>query len=68
MLARGGTSLREVKRAARRSLAASLLASDLPLRELSTRLGYSSTQALARFVRQEFGMTPIQLREELQRE
>lgn len=29
---------------------------------------YSSTQTLARFIRQEFGATPIELREELQRE
>jgi methylphosphotriester-DNA--protein-cysteine methyltransferase len=67
MLARGGTSLHEVKRAARRRLAMSLLAAPLPLKEIAKKLGYSSTQTLSRFVRQEFGKTPIELREDLQR-
>lgn len=68
MLARGGTSLHDVKRAARRRLAASLLSSSLPLKEIAKKLGYSSTQTLSRFIRQEFGTTPIELRQELQRE
>jgi AraC-like DNA-binding protein len=67
MLARGGTSLHTVKRAARRTLAASLLSSSLPLREIATKLGYSSTQTLSRFIREEVGTTPIELRKELQR-
>jgi AraC-like DNA-binding protein len=40
----------------------------LPLKEMAKKIGYSSTQTLSRFVRQEFGATPIELREELQRE
>ena len=68
MLARGGTSLHEIKRDARRKLAASLLSSSLPLKEIAKKLGYSSTQTLSRFIRQEFGTTPIELRQELQRE
>ena|ERR1035441_8824075 len=67
-LAAGGTGLHELKRLERRRLAESLLASSLPLTEIAKRLGYSSTQTLSRFVRQEFGTTPIGLREELQRE
>ena len=64
-LARGGTSLHDVKRSARRGLAASLLSSSLPLKEIARKLGYSSTQTLSRFVRQEFGTTPIDLRKRL---
>jgi hypothetical protein len=45
----------------------SLLSSSLPLREIARKLGYSSTQTLSRFIRQEFGTTPIELRRELQR-
>ena len=67
MLARGGAGLNEVKRAARRTLAASLLSSSLPLKEIARKLGYSSTQTLSRFIRKEFGTTPIELRKELQR-
>jgi hypothetical protein len=65
LLARDGTSLHEVKRAARRRLAESLLASSLPLKEIAEMLGYSSPQTPSRFIRQEFGATPISLREEL---
>jgi methylphosphotriester-DNA--protein-cysteine methyltransferase len=68
MLARDGISLHEVKRSARRTLAASLLSSSLPLKEIATKLGYSTTQTLSRFIRQEFGATPIELREKLHRE
>lgn len=68
MLAHYGTSLHDVKRSARRRLAVSLLSSPLPLKEIATKLGYSSTQTLSRFIRQEFGTTPTGLRKALQRE
>ena len=50
MLARGGTSLHEIKRASRRRLAESLLASSLPLKAVAKKLGYSSTQTFSRLL------------------
>ena len=41
----------------RRETAVRLLASDLPVRTVAHRLGFSSSQTLARFLRREFGMT-----------
>jgi hypothetical protein len=66
-LARIGTSMHDEKRATRRRLLESLLASALPLKEIASRLGYSSTQTLARFVRSEFGTTATRLRESLRK-
>lgn len=62
-LACDGVRLREVKRIARRTMASSLLATSLPVNEIARRLGYSSAQSLARFLRQEFGVTATTFRE-----
>ena len=63
MLARTGMSLHQVKREARRRLAASVFSSSLPLKEIPRQLGYSSTQTFSRFIRYEFGVAATALRE-----
>lgn len=59
---RQGIRLRDHLRLRRRELAVDLLGGDLPVRTLSSRLGFSSPQTFARFVRREFGDTPTGLR------
>lgn len=59
---RQGIRLRDHIRRRRRELALRLLGGDLPVGTLASRLGFSSSQTFARFVRREFGETATGLR------
>ena len=57
-----GVSARGYVARVRRHLALELLAKDLPVGTIARRLGFSSAQSLARFLRREFGVTASELR------
>jgi AraC-like DNA-binding protein len=62
---RRGLRLADHVKSSRRLLAERLLATDLPLTTVSDRLGFSSLQTFARFMRREFGATASQVRRRL---
>ncbi len=63
----GGRSLSRVRQECRADLAAILLESGVPVAAVASAVGLSGPQALGRFVRSCFGLTPTQLRAELRR-
>src|SRR5512144_1182080 len=62
---RRGVRLATYTKESRLKLARHLLASDLSLTTVADRLGFSSPQTLARFVRREFGETATAARQRL---
>jgi AraC-like DNA-binding protein len=63
---RKGTSLFAFRQARRASLTVNLLQRpEIRLRDLVARIGFSNPASLARFVHNEFGMTPGELRRQL---
>lgn len=60
--ARVGLRLDVQRRTLRRELVMTLLATDLPIAEVANRLGYASSQTLARFLKKSFGVTATQVR------
>lgn len=62
---RKGMRLAAYTKECRLKLARRLLATDLPLSTVSDRLGFSSPQTLARFMRREFGETTTAVRQRL---
>lgn len=65
--ARAGLHLSIHRNELRREELIVLLSTRLPIAEVADRLGFSSSQTLARFVRKEFGSTPTQMRRWAQR-
>ena len=63
----GGRSLARVRRECRADVVAVLLESGLPVGKTARAVGLSGSQALARFVRSCFGLTPTELRDERRR-
>lgn len=61
----GGTNPSRVRQACRAGLVAILLARGLPVHVVARAVGLSGSQALGRFVRGCFGMTPSRFREQL---
>jgi len=59
-----GTSPRVLITGLRRERTPRLLKEGIPLAEIAARLGFASTQTLARFVRREFGVTATELRKD----
>ena len=62
---REGMHLAAYTKECRLKLARRFLATDLPLTTVSSRLGFSSPQTLARFMRREFGETSTAVRHRL---
>jgi AraC-like DNA-binding protein len=60
--AKKGVSLCEFRAVLIVADATALLCSGLPVKEVARRLGFSSSQRFARFLRREYGMTAGQLR------
>lgn len=60
-----GVCVGEQSASLKRDLTERLLAGDLPIASVAARLGFASSQTLARFVRREFGVTPTSLRRRL---
>ncbi len=60
-----GLRLSDLLQERRRDLALGLLAGDLPVGAVALRLGFSSSQTFARFLRREFGATARELRRRL---
>ena len=63
----GGRSLSRVRQECRADLVANLLESGVPVGAVARAVGLSGPQALGRFVRTCFGLTPTRLRAELRR-
>lgn len=61
--ARQGLSLAEYRDAAKREMARRLLTAGTPVKDVAARLGFSSSQTFARFVRREFGMTATRIQQ-----
>lgn len=61
----GGTSPSRVRQECRAGLVAILLERGCPVESVARAVGLSGSQALGRFVRNFFGMTPSRLREQL---
>ena len=59
---RRGLRLRDHLVARRREMTLGLLAGDLPVTTVASRLGFASSQTFARFVRRQFGATATDLR------
>jgi hypothetical protein len=62
---RRGLRLAELLKERRRELTLHLLATDLPVKTVALRLGFSSLQTFARYVRREYGMTATAVRTRL---
>ncbi len=58
-------TLREIMLAKRAAVVLNLMQAGLPLTRIAGRVGLSSSPALARFVRREFGTTPARLAAQL---
>ncbi len=63
----GGRSLSRVRQECRADLVANLLEGGVPVGMVARAIGLSGPQALGRFVRTCFGLTPTRLRDELRR-
>jgi AraC-like DNA-binding protein len=63
----GGRSLSHVRQECRADLVAVLLASGVPVAAVARAVGLSGPQALGRFVRTCFGLTPTRLRDEMRK-
>jgi AraC-like DNA-binding protein len=62
---RRGLRLADHLKESRRKFAERLLLTNLPLTTVSSRLGFSSTQTFARFMRREYGATATAVRQRL---
>jgi AraC-like DNA-binding protein len=60
-LRRSGITLKEITLAKRAAVVLNLMQAGLPLGTIAARVGLSSSPALTRFVRHEFGTTPLRL-------
>ena len=63
----GGRTMTRVRQECRADVVATLLEAGVPPKAVARSVGLSGPQALGRFVRSCFGLTPRQLRDELRR-
>jgi AraC-like DNA-binding protein len=63
----GGRTMTRVRQECRADVVATLLEAGVPPKAVARSVGLSGPQALGRFVRACFGLTPAQLRDELRR-